>query len=98
MYGRLHPMFNRTFGIIASLDIDNAVHNGPPLFIDPSFGNLIRTVQPVIPTICYEFFATFEMVKSSRDFAADDFLTFRLGGERRSCSLFEFGRGLRLYT
>ena len=66
-------------------------------FIDPSFGNLIRIVQPVYSVLCYEFFASLEVEKASTDFAADDYVSFRLGGVRRQCSLFEFGFRLGLY-
>ena len=38
---------------------------GTPLFTDPSFGNLIRIVQPVVPVLVYEFFASLEVDKHS---------------------------------
>ena len=68
------------------------------IFLDPSFGNLVRLVHPVAEVLVLEFFASLEVDKRSTDFAAVDYVSFRLGGQRRQCSLFEFGRRIGLYT
>ena len=72
--------------------------HGNILATDPSFGNLVTTSESIYPVLCYEFFASMEMDTDSTDYADDGFLSFRLGGVRRRCSLFEFGRRLSLYT
>ena len=70
---------------------------GTLVLTDPSFGNLVSSVESTYHLLCLEFFASMEMDNESIDYADEQFISFRLGGVRRYCSLFEFGRRLGLY-
>ena len=70
---------------------------GHLVLTDPSFGNLVSSVESTYHLLCLEFFASMEMDNESIDYADEQFISFRLGGVRRYCSLFEFGRRLGLY-
>ena len=56
---------------------------GNVVIADPSFGNLVTTVEPVYHLLCLEFFASMEMDNESIDYADEQFISFRLGGVRR---------------
>ena len=60
------------------------------IFTDSSFGRLIQMCEPIYSVLCYEFFATVTMDRNSMDFSADGFISFRIGGVFRNCSLLEF--------
>ena len=70
---------------------------GTLVLTDPSFGNLVSSVESTYHLLCLEFFASMEMDIESIDYADEKFISFRVGGVRRYCSLFEFGRRLGLY-
>ena len=71
---------------------------GNLVFSDPSFGSLVSIAEPCYPVLWLEFFASYEVNPSSTDFGHARFISFRLGGERRYCSLYEFGQRLGLYS
>ncbi len=67
-------------------------------FTDHSLRSLASIAEPSYPVLWLEFFASFQFDPTSRDFGNPRYITFRLGGERRFCSLYEFGMRLGLYT
>ena len=67
-------------------------------FSDHSFTRLVRSRDQVFPVLCYEFFSTAFMDLESPDYGSDTYISFRLGGVSRSCSLLEFAHRLGLYT
>ena len=70
---------------------------GNLVFEDPSLGSLVSIAEPSFPVLYLEFFASLEMDPTSTDFANPRFMSFRLGGDRRFCSLYQFGERLGLY-
>ena len=71
---------------------------GNLVFSDPSLGSLVSIAEPSFPVLWLEFFASYEVNPSSTDFGNARYITFRLGGERRYCSLYDFGERLGLYS
>ena len=67
-------------------------------FADHSFTRLVRSRDQVFPLLCYEILRTVFMDLDSPDYGSDTYISFRLGGVSRSCSLLEFAHRLGLYT
>ena len=67
-------------------------------FADHGLTRLVRSHDQIFPLLCYEFLITTYMDLESPDFSSDTYISFRLGGISRSCSLLEFAHRLGLYT
>ena len=67
-------------------------------FSDHGLTRLVRSRDHIFLLLCYEFLSTAYMDLESPDFSSDTYISFRLGGVSRSCSLLEFAHRLGLYT
>ena len=70
---------------------------GNVAFVDHSFGQLISIAEPSYPVLNLEFFASLDVDLQATNYGHARYMSFRLGGERRYCSLYTFVHLLGLY-
>ncbi|XP_071703536.1 uncharacterized protein [Rutidosis leptorrhynchoides] len=59
---------------------------------------LMYSDRKVFEKLCQEFHSSYDIKITPKDVDDDEFMTFKLGGEPRSMSLYEFSRVLGIYS